>query len=581
MRFPSLPFRRHRTVLGMDIGTDGVRLVEAHKYGDRFTIEWAEEVSLTELQGFADYDSVAERLATVLGPRLKDRVEIATVPPWNSAHVSIEEMPAMDATRFHQAAQWHFRNHPQDDMLDPVNRGILQPARPGADDHDVIDGVMVSLDQVMLTGLVEMCRSLGLRLQWLLPTPLCTPALLRVLGDAHGRALVLDVGASQTRMTLSMGGAVRLVRKLKPSTTDVIRSIAEGLETDWVTSHQVLLARSGLGPLAAADPEGIAARAAPVVDESVARLATTLRGEILRSTAYVEARHGERVERVLVAGGLAGSPLFLEHLGQDLGLPLHAVDPFASSDDASAPPVAARPRFATAMGASVLALEKRHAFDLLGEGKAPSPESRPGSSRPTVPVPRLVAAGIALAAVGGVVAYDTGITREIDALGDARTRLEEEQIELRVRAHELTAREDLFAIEERIESLRGIYQSRRLVTPFFTQVVECLPEAARLDHVSIERSRSHTGQSGAAALAILLNGRTRDVDAVGGFVVGLEERGLLSRIELLRINEQKDDGSTDRWFTFELRGEPVVLSQEDFIAAHAAPDDPTDPEVAR
>lgn len=580
MRLPSLSLERRRTVLGMDIGTDGVRLVEAHKHGDRYTIEWAEEVSLTELQGFADYDSVAERLASVLGPRLKDRVEIATVPPWNSAHVAIEEMPAMDATRFHQATQWHFRNNPQDDMLDPVHRGILQPARPGANDHDVIDGVMVSLDQVMLTGLVEMCRSLGLRLQWLLPTPLCTPALLRVLGDAQGRALYLDVGASQTRMTLAMGGAVRLVRKLKPSTTDVIRAIGEQLEIDWVSSHHALLARSGLGPLASADPEGVAARAEPVIDASIEQLAQTLRGEILRSTAYVEARHGERVERVLVGGGLAGSPLFLERLGEDLGLPLHAADPFATSDDASAPPVAARPRFAMAMGASVLALEKRQAFDLLGEDKAPAPEPRAGTSRRALPVPRLVAAGIALAAIGGVAAVDTGVTREIGALEDARTRLEEEQIELRVRAHELTAREDLFAIEDRIESLRGIYQSRRLITPFFTQVVDCLPEAARLDHVSIERSRSRADEGGAAPLAILLNGRTRDVDAVGGFVVGLEERGLLARIEVLRINEQKDD-ARDRWFTFVLRGEPVVLSQQDFIAANETPDDPSDPEVAR
>lgn len=582
MRLPSVHLpRRHRSVLGMDIGADGVRLIEIHAQGDGFVVDWADEISLTELQGFADYDSVAEKLQQVLAPRLKHRVEVATVPPWNSARTVIEEMPAMEAAQFQQAAHWYFENHPQEDMLNPVNRGIPQTPRTTIDDKHLIDGIMVSLDQVMFTGLADMCQRLDLKLNWLFPTPLCFPALLRNRGEGDAHTLFVDVGANQSRMALSNEGIVRLVRKLKPAANDIVRDLGDSEQIGWVHANQALLAHSGLGPLAENDDEGIAARARDAVDRGLDRLAESLRGEILRSAAYVEARHGERVERVLLGGGLGGAPGLIERLEPELGFPLESIDPF--HDDVGVP-VAARPRYALAAGAAILALERREDSNLLLAERAPATERRRATTRKVFPARRIAAATAAVAVVGGLIAYDVSQQRAIARAEEARTRLEEEHIALKVRARELTAQEDLFEIEGRVEGLRGIYQSRRLFTPFFTQVVGCLPDEARLDHASIQRgARASESAEGPAPLTVALRGRTRDVDAVGGFVVSLEQRGLLSRIEVLRINERTQDEAkahADKWFEFELRGEPVVMRQDEFIAANAVDED-TAPEVAR
>jgi len=578
--------RRRRSVLGMDIGADGVRLIEMRKQGDGFVVDWADEISLTELQGFADYDSVAERLQSVLSTRLKSRVDVATVPPWNSARSVIEEMPVMESAQFQQAAHWYFENHPQEDMLDPVSRGIAQPPRTTVEGKSLIDGIMVSLDQVMMTGLADMCHNLELRLNWLMPTALCFPALLRAMGVGDAHTLFLDVGANQSRMTLSSEGIVRLVRKLKPAANDIVRDLSDHGELGWVQANHALLAHSGLGPLAENDEDGVAARAREIVDRGLDRLADSLRGEILRSAAYVEARHGEAVERVVLCGGLGGAPGLIERLGEDLGFPLESVDPFQDAIDI---PKAARSRYALAAGAAILALEQQEQSNLLLADHAPAPERRRATTRKAFPTRRIAAGAAAVLAFGGVFAYDALQQREIDRLEKARTHLEEEHIALKVRARELTAQEDLFEIEGRVEGLRGIYQSRRLFTPFFTQVVDCLPKEARLDHVSIQRDGRGSGETDAsesastAPLAVALRGRTNDVDAVGGFVVSLEERNLLSRIEVLRINERMsnhDTASAERWFEFELRGEPVVMRQAEFIAAHESVDDQA-PEVAR
>ena len=51
------PFRS-TTALGMDLGADGVRLVQLSRGREGDRLLWAEEVSLAELQGFSDFDVI-------------------------------------------------------------------------------------------------------------------------------------------------------------------------------------------------------------------------------------------------------------------------------------------------------------------------------------------------------------------------------------------------------------------------------------------------------------------------------------------------------------------------------------------
>lgn len=573
-----LPSHR-RSVLGMDIGADGVRIAMVRSSRDGFAVEWTEEIPLTELQGFADYDSVLAKLRDVIAARVRGRVEVATVPPWNSARVVIEELPAMDSPRFAKAAAWYFSRNHHEDMLSPVDLGIAQSPRTTVEGTEVLDGMMVSMDHVMLTGLADMCQKLQLQLNWLVPAPLCFASLLGTDVSKGRQVLVLDIGAGQTRMTLSVDGNVRLVRKLKPSANEIVRSLCDELALGWEAANHALLAYSGIGPLVGNDPEGLAERARPTIEHELDRLGQQLQGEIERSAAYVQARHGDAVDGVLIAGGLGGAPRLIERLQGHTDLPLESFDPFALMGHATELPVASRPRFALAIGAAVMAIHGDVAANLLSADKAPVQERRRTQRRGSWPARRVAATAGAAGLVLGIGAFEFRTMSQVRGSEARITALYEERDELRVAAHELTRNADVFDLQDRIESLRDIYRDRHLFTPFFGRVVGCLPEGVQLGQILVERAMDtaapaldttdeepvEVSADRSFTLSVTMKGRTRDVDDVGLFVVGLERDALLSQIEILRIFEG-NDGTGGRWYEFELHGRPIVAQQDEILA---------------
>lgn len=592
-------FRSQRqSILGMDIGADGVRLAMVSRKRENLSVEWTEEIALTELQGFADYDSVLNKLRDVIARRVRGRVEVATVPPWNSARAVIEELPAMDAARFAKAAAWYFSRNHHEDMLSPVDLGIAQAPRTTVEGNEVLDGMMVSMDHVMLTGLADLCQKLQLQLNWLVPAPLCFAALVSAAESAGRQVLVLDIGAGQTRMTLSVDGNVRLVRKLKPSANEIVRSLCDELEVGWEAANHALLAYSGIGPLVIDDPDGLAERSRPLIDRELDRLGALLQSEIERSAAYVRARHGEAVDGVLIAGGLGGAPRLIERLTSDSEYALASFDPFALTGHSTELPLPSRPRFALAIGAAVMAFGGDQSVNLLAADKAPVQERRRTQHGGRWSMRRVGAAAVAAGLVVGIGIFEV-LTASRIATSEAHIdELYEERDSLRLTAHELTSNADVFDLQDRIESLRGVYRSRHLFTPFFARVVDCLPEGLQLSRLMVDRNTEDAapvviegtdapdGEAVAESvpvdvvLSVTLQGRSREVDDIGRFVVALERESLLRQIEVLRILEGTD-GVGGRWYDFELNGRPNVEQQDEILARVEREHRQSTPEVAR
>ena len=358
------------------------------------------------------------------------------------------------------------------------------------------------------------------------------------------------------------------------------RSLCDELAVGWEAANHALLAYSGIGPLAADDPDGLAERAAPLIERELDRLGQLLQGEIERSAADVHARHGDGVDGVLIAGGLGGAPRLIERLSANLDFRLAAFDPFALSGRTSDLPLPSRPRFALAIGAAVMALNGDPAVNLLAADKAPVQERRRTQRGNAWPTRRIVATAAACGLLAGIGVFEV---RTASRIAGSETRIDalyEERDELRMAAHELTRNADVFDLQDRIESLRGIYRSRHLFTPFFARVVDCLPEGMQLGRIMVERSADAAAPAPvdddasesngvvnekAPVLAVAILGKSRDVDDVGLFVVALERAALLNRIEVLRILEGKDDLG-GRWYEFELHGQPVVEQQDEILA---------------
>jgi Tfp pilus assembly PilM family ATPase/Tfp pilus assembly protein PilN len=563
--------RRSNAVLGMDIGTDAVRLALVEREGKRSAVRWVHEESLTALQGFADYDSVAPLLQAALRGRFDGRVDVATAPPWSSARVSVQEFPAMDEARFAKAAAWHFQRNPVDDMDHPMHHAIAQATRQTPEGQDVMDGVMVSMDEVMLGGLEELCSGLHLRLRSILPRPLCVaPLVAQQFGASHS-ILSVDIGAGQTRLTLIVDGSVRLVRRIKPCANDVVRHVCDAAGLSWEDANLAMLAHSGFGRLSDEDADGITARAKEPAEKFIDRLVSQLTGEIERSIAYVEARHATPVSAVCLSGGLAGSPYLLEGLSTSLNHDVARLDPFEVAGEDLGIPMGARTHYNLAIGAATEALTGDGQRNILRSHDLSSSSSgRPASSLLAPRRRRLAAAAVTLGLVVGLGANDIHRARQLHSLEKSTERATHRLDRLSSEADSLGNQRDLFDLADRIEALRDLYDQRQLYTPFLAQVVSNLPDDIWLTQLSVhelspDASKSSDEVGGeeleveaAVVHRIRIAGRSQQVDHIGEAVLRLERSRVLDRIEVLKIDEVKDESSKDARFRFEIEGRPII-----------------------
>ncbi len=562
-----LPRRRHRSVLGLDVGVDAARLVLVDSHGGKgHEVQWAREIDLTEFQGFADFDTVSGKIDEALRDVDLRRVDVAATPPWGSARIALEEMPAMDSEKLARASEWYFRRHLPEDMTHPVFHAIGQPSHRNAEGADVMDSVMVFMDDVIVSGVRELSTKLGGRLRWLSSQPHCFRALLAHLGQSSSNTLLLDVGAGQSRLYLFSGGSIRLARKLTPCANDVRKAVAESNGLTWQQASWAMLATSGVGPLAADDAEGLAAQAHDKIIDGFGRLADRLAGEVERSTAYLAARDRLEVDHVVLAGGISDSPAFRKALDDRVSLDCIHLDPHLGLDAES------HGHFAPALGAALSALRDDPTVNILS---ALENQTKHSISLPQTPRKWAAVAAVA-GALLGVAGFDVAHTIERNRLVSESEDLESRIEDLRYEAQELTRHDDILGLEDEIQSLRDIYATRAVYTPFFGQVVDILPNDVWLTHVSIERKQKQgtalpndddeeEAENAArdphenSVLVLTLRGRGQSVESLGSLVLALERRDMLESIQVLDIHESTDTGPGR--YSFEISGEPLIPTE--------------------
>jgi hypothetical protein len=555
----------------MDVGTDAVRLALVEREGRDFVVRWVHEESLTALQGFTDYDSVSSLLRRALQGRLDKHVDVATVPPWSSARVTVQEFPAMDEARFAKASVWHYQRNRVDDMDRPLHHSVAQETRTRPDGTEVMDGVMVSMDQVMLEGLEGMCSELHLRLRSVMPRPLCLVPLVEAQFGKRHAVLNVDIGSGQTRLALVVDGNVRLVRRIKPCANDVVRHICDTVGLNWEEANHALLAHSGWGPLHEDDPEGIATRAKAEAEKALDRLAKALIGEIERSIAYVEARHATPVDQVCLSGGLAGSSYLVDTLAAAIDDEVLRLDPFAGCSGKPEVEEPARTHYSLAIGAARLALSGAGARNILRSQSDVRSPARGRTHSGGWPRRRAIAAMVATGLLLGVGAHDVLQSRRLHRLHANEVRSQQRLARLSAEADSLGNQRGLFDLADRIEALRDLYAQRQLYTPFLSRVVRSLPSEIWLTQLSLAEVTEAAPESGEAQVPdrvptighrLRIVGRSLEVDPIGQVVLDLERSHAIDRIDALKIDELKDAESGTAGFRFHIEGSPILATEE-------------------
>jgi type IV pilus assembly protein PilM len=319
-----------RRLIGLDIGTNAVRVVELEPTGELPTVTTFGQVALPpgamrdgEVVDVAAVSAAIQRLWRELSLRKGD-VRVGVASP--RVLVRTIDLPAMSeadtagALRFQ--AQELIPIPMEEAVLDFQVLEELPPGEPAADGTPAAPMVRVLLAAAhrdVVAGLVAAVRGAGLSVGAVDLVPL---ALIRAIGrrvsdNGPGAEAIVSIGAGVTVIVAHEAGLPRFVRILGLGGRSMTDAISRDLDIPFEQAEALKRQSTQV-------PADVAGRARAAMARPLADLVEQIRG----SLDYYRAQPGApRLLRVTLTGGASLTPGLAEQLRDLVGLPVEAATP--------------------------------------------------------------------------------------------------------------------------------------------------------------------------------------------------------------------------------------------------------------
>lgn len=319
--------------IGLDIGSSAVRVAELEqRRGGTLRLIRSGEVALPP-GAVVDGDVVEP---TVVADALRKLWDSTGVRGRNvavglaSQRVTVRQLDLPDMPDTELAAA--VRLQAQDQLPMPIDEALLDyvvvERYPVGDDRQNVRVLLVAAEREMVERLLTAVT--GAKLRPIL-VDLDAFALLRSLATPtvldEEAELVVDIGATVTKIAVHRGGRPLFVRMVRLGGDASTRDLQKVLELSWEEAEKAKLDASGaLASGVELDPDDERAGA---LRSGVRRVVT----EIVTSLDFFRSQHeGEEVRRVVVSGGASLAPELVEKLHAALELPVGRGDPLRTVD---------------------------------------------------------------------------------------------------------------------------------------------------------------------------------------------------------------------------------------------------------
>jgi type IV pilus assembly protein PilM len=310
-------FKLNEDFVGIEVGNTAVRLVQLKKNGNAYSLVSFGSAQLPPKLAQSDSKIDMQKVANVISQLVKSsRINtkfVATALPASAVFSTVIKLPPMSPQELEKAVRYQAeQNLPlkiEDVRLD------WQVIRENPTTHEMVVMVVSAPNQKAMRS-VELFNMAGLDVIFLETSPIATARALVDSSDAI--AMVVDLGASATEITIVENGIVSHVRSIPAAGYAMTRTIMQTLGLDNSQAEQFKM-KFGLSQ---SKLEG-------QVFKTLRPILTNITDEITRSMKFYNDQFGTTVNKVILTGGGSKMPDLASYIKQTLGVEVVYASPWS------------------------------------------------------------------------------------------------------------------------------------------------------------------------------------------------------------------------------------------------------------
>lgn len=306
-------------MVGIDIGSKTIKIVELQKEGDVYSLSASGVVSysgnsvekMVDDKEFATLGTIIKKLYSEAGVKSK---EVVISVPEQQVFTRTIKFPLLTDAEIASAVKWESEQY----IPIPVSEAIIQHSILQRNETSIPPEVLVLLvaaPRVVVEKYIKVIESARL-------TPIAVEteliALTRSVAPADKTVLLVDLGASSTDIAIAKNGLLSFSRSIPIAGEAFTRAVSQGLGIPQLQAEEY---KKTYG-LAASQLEGkIKGALDPVLRMVV--------DEIKKAANFYQTEEkGESANAVIVSGGTSSMPEIISALSSLLGLEVLVANPF-------------------------------------------------------------------------------------------------------------------------------------------------------------------------------------------------------------------------------------------------------------
>ncbi len=347
-------FSLRKKFLGIDIGTNSIKVVELSSLGQRKELRNYGEISASSFfkNSFRNFQKdtlllslkeIARGIKAILEEaKIKTKKAGFSVPDFSSFFINFD-LPPMTEEELPEAVKYNARQYIPLSLKEVVIDWILVKGIP--DTGERLQVLLVAIPKDVIYQYKEIARLCNLELLFLEAEAF---SLVRAVAEKEKVETILDIGAQSTTINLVNKGKLIRSYSIDVGGNDLLERISSAFSLNRKESES-MMKRIGLLPT----KEKVNKILLPTVDIILA--------EVERIFENFEKTEGEKIEEIIIAGGCALLPGLKEYFFENLKRKVKIANPFR---EIFYPPILEKkiknmgPSFSVAVGIALRGFEK-------------------------------------------------------------------------------------------------------------------------------------------------------------------------------------------------------------------------------